>query len=597
MRLAAGGELGVGVGEEEWGSGEREVLEDFARRTGGLVDLLVARFGEPAREGGAAEPWMGIGRAAGAADGVVFSGVGRVSRGSMRDLAGWLAEVFCWGEAAYAVREAPAAEKKRRRQKAAAEPPPKSASKAASSSGGASSPPPPPGIPRPIVVAADTAPEDATARPDGKPKDPARSKSPPAAAPQEQETWRKVLTLGYGTAWGVSETADAKDAPDESATSARVARHVALENGGHFVVGVRGDPDDESDELLPASADESEAAAGRRVRARTVHVTDHADDRRPSRDMARRQRQPRNASPAPSDSAHQPPATATSDYGPRETRALRLVVYARRPFLLAMLFTTSPTPATLAHPRFYRDLHTFLSALTPLVARRSGPAVGAQRLLLARQQQDQHAGPSGGGGAGKWMAAAMLGPAGVKEREGVWDVVHDARTLCTRTTMPGIPAPGEEIEGWSRAEAVGVHAAAVEVLCGVGSGERERSLKTGRGWWVVWARMDDDEHGEHGDDHDERSDGDERDDGTVTERGDGEGELEVMESGDERTGLKRRVGREILLVRRAADAEQKGKGRVVSGWGSGGGHRLEGAKMGIGFDARRYMEGMMRFGR
>jgi hypothetical protein len=29
VKLAAGGELGIGVGEEEWGSGEREVLEDF----------------------------------------------------------------------------------------------------------------------------------------------------------------------------------------------------------------------------------------------------------------------------------------------------------------------------------------------------------------------------------------------------------------------------------------------------------------------------------------------------------------------------------------------------------------------------------------
>ena len=36
IKLANGGELGVGVGEEEWGSGEREVLEDFVRRTGWL---------------------------------------------------------------------------------------------------------------------------------------------------------------------------------------------------------------------------------------------------------------------------------------------------------------------------------------------------------------------------------------------------------------------------------------------------------------------------------------------------------------------------------------------------------------------------------
>ena len=46
LKLAAGGELGIGVGEEDWGSGEREVLEGFIGRTEGLVDLVVARFGD-----------------------------------------------------------------------------------------------------------------------------------------------------------------------------------------------------------------------------------------------------------------------------------------------------------------------------------------------------------------------------------------------------------------------------------------------------------------------------------------------------------------------------------------------------------------------
>lgn len=45
LKLSAGGELGIGVGEEEWGSGEREVLEDFIRRTSGLIDIVVSRFG------------------------------------------------------------------------------------------------------------------------------------------------------------------------------------------------------------------------------------------------------------------------------------------------------------------------------------------------------------------------------------------------------------------------------------------------------------------------------------------------------------------------------------------------------------------------
>ena len=67
-------------------------------------------------------------------------------------------------------------------------------------------------------------------------------------------------------------------------------------------------------------------------------------------------------------------------------------------------------------------------------------------------------------------------------------------------------APGGSIlpEGWSRAEALNVHSSILEIIRStrrmpgvVGeSGEREleRSVKTGRGWWVVWMRLDDESH-------------------------------------------------------------------------------------------------------
>lgn len=46
INVAASGELGVGVGEEERGSGEREVLEGLVGRIEGLVDVVVSKFGE-----------------------------------------------------------------------------------------------------------------------------------------------------------------------------------------------------------------------------------------------------------------------------------------------------------------------------------------------------------------------------------------------------------------------------------------------------------------------------------------------------------------------------------------------------------------------
>ncbi|GAB7352012.1 hypothetical protein MBLNU459_g2529t2 [Dothideomycetes sp. NU459] len=136
LKLAAGGELGFGVGEEEWGSGEREVLEGLVYETEGLVDLTVSRFGEVAaaeddgaadhlpdaslRESQAALPWLGRGHFPQAPDGVIFSGTGAVARSSIRDVSAWVQQIYTYGERAYGVRDAPhRARRKMRRQQSA----------------------------------------------------------------------------------------------------------------------------------------------------------------------------------------------------------------------------------------------------------------------------------------------------------------------------------------------------------------------------------------------------------------------------------------------------------------------------------------------
>ena len=126
LKLASGGELGMGVGEEEWGSGEREVLEDLAQRTEGLVDLVVSRFGEPATAIASddetlpeseALPWMGSLNRPIASDGVVFGGIGRVSRHSLRDVSLWMRQIYTYGEYAYGVRDNPLRERRKRRRR------------------------------------------------------------------------------------------------------------------------------------------------------------------------------------------------------------------------------------------------------------------------------------------------------------------------------------------------------------------------------------------------------------------------------------------------------------------------------------------------
>jgi len=95
IKVAACGELGMGVGEEERGSGEREVLEGLVGRIEGLVDVIVSKFGDPESGNGLSTeatkkssqratpstPWLGSGNELDAEDGVIFLGTGAVSRG------------------------------------------------------------------------------------------------------------------------------------------------------------------------------------------------------------------------------------------------------------------------------------------------------------------------------------------------------------------------------------------------------------------------------------------------------------------------------------------------------------------------------------
>ncbi|CAK4033351.1 Hypothetical predicted protein [Lecanosticta acicola] len=124
LKLSSGGELGMGVGEEEWGSGERDVLEDLTRRTDGLVDLVVSRFGEPAPTDdesvmteSEALPWLGSGSHPLASDGVIFGGINAITRPSLRNVSLWMRNIYTYGEYAYGVRDNPHRERRKRRRR------------------------------------------------------------------------------------------------------------------------------------------------------------------------------------------------------------------------------------------------------------------------------------------------------------------------------------------------------------------------------------------------------------------------------------------------------------------------------------------------
>lgn len=306
MKLAAGGELGMGVGEEEWGSGERLVLEDFVQKTDGLVDFMVSRFGEPSPlqdpkkassskepvEASDLEPWIGSGQSPSASDGIVFSGVGAISRRSLRDLSHWIESIYCYGEHAYGVRDNPTADRRKRRRRNLRPPSTdtrspdvnKSREPCAANTGSNL----PPGIPPPIVKAAETSLDKASAAVETT-NDPEANRPELLTSLGDTETWMKYLTLGYGTAWGArrgpsgdqtpaQEPSDAVETPeapmryvepqpDIDSAAEKLKTQVQHENTGYFLIGLKGDMEEEDID------DENDGGAwNNRTLLRTVHV-------------------------------------------------------------------------------------------------------------------------------------------------------------------------------------------------------------------------------------------------------------------------------------------------------------------------------------
>lgn len=227
-----GGELGIGVGEEEWGSGEREVLEDYVSRTNGLADLVVSRFGDAPSQPPTltakgtpsgkeqAEPriWLGSDQTPRPSDGVIFSGVGAISRGSLASISHWMEWIYRYGEAAYGVDENPSSGRSRKQRRARQKEVAATLSrpialkkiepKAEAQSGRTS-----PGIPPPLVVGTPPTTGDQTTEESG----------------ISAETVIKYLTLGYGSTWKIPGIS--ANASDE----ATVPANGSTENGAQDI--------------------------------------------------------------------------------------------------------------------------------------------------------------------------------------------------------------------------------------------------------------------------------------------------------------------------------------------------------------------------
>lgn len=630
VKLAGGGELGIGVGEEEWGSGEREVLEGFAGRTEGLVDLLVGRYGDipmtrlegnPNKETKAAniseipDPWLGNGETPRAQDGIVFSGIGGISKHSLITISQWMESIYMYGEAAYGIGENPASRPRNRRKRRKIDHGSSQDSRSQQTKQRGEEVHPrikspvgkapdlrrraiensatPPGIPPPLVSAVEQSLIEATAKLSAKlpPTEDGvglESTGEPDRKEQDQssmfgtEKMMKYLSLGYGSSWTLnpkgfvtersSQIFHGKDAehhedmdpsgnrsmeehlqeldPTPEVSDEEEAPYVQrLEQSiGKFLIGLSGDlentefEDQSNDETtrkrLDILGENTESAkalpSSNRIFLRTLLVKMSTTRLYPVAATGSPPTQQATSDCEAGSSRGKTSAGASVD-GPQPIvthEKVQVAVYVHQPFIFVFLFQLR-TP-NLTMPAFYRAIHHTLGPLQKSLLRSTDPERWRERMKETL-------------GLGSDSGLGEKGQATVSESNefsAIYDLIYDPDKSTVRTSIPNIPLPGSlAAEGlhqtqhqsrpitvsgswytlgipigssstesypssttlvksdWTRIEALNVHthllhtwAATRDKKAGVlyarpGEEELERTVKTSRGWWVVWMRV------------------------------------------------------------------------------------------------------------
>lgn len=605
IKIAASGELGIGVGEEDRGSGEREVLEDLVGRVEGLVDLVVSKFGdsdpddfsktgENKKEPGQHHAqWLGAGRGPGAEDGAIFLGVGALSRKSVRDITQWMEDMYTWGENAYGVVESPKAARRavtapaeqlregRRKSNAPAMqvPPNLFAPKRGTKTAGNTT------SPRQASPASKTSPRDKTTE--------GASEDAPGL-----EKYMDYLKLGYGKYWslgGDSDTSPANTQRSDPDSTIQITSK-GDDTVGHFLIGHTGeleegwieDPEDRRFAL------EHEAMNGRTmVRTLTVELESKGSagsEKNLTKVLGSHDNEL-------SSEAGGGGSRASFDNQDRnKAERLRVVVYVARPFIFTFLFTIRTE--SLAFEGLYRSLHH---------------QIGPLRKLLSRSTAYRPDRPDMG------KTAAVI-----------YDLVWDPKAITVHSTIPNIPDPADlysthDPPPWSRLEALNTHMQILNLFNATRThaSELERTCKTSRGWWIVWSRIlerlvedpagsssstvlgnrppSSPQQQQHQQDE---SSGKSSSVSNVTSSEDNILSVPSTASGASSTVLQelhQQVSKEIFLVRKASD-HAGGHSRSVSltsavGGGSGWADGASRLAQGIGVDTKRYIEGLLSLNR
>ncbi|KAL7623480.1 hypothetical protein AAE478_007162 [Parahypoxylon ruwenzoriense] len=587
IKIAACGELGVGVGEEDRGSGEREVLEGFVDRVEGLIDLIVSKFGssESAAEDDSTKDsklvdestpkWLGIGEEPGAEDGAIFLGVGALSRKSLRDITYWMEDLYIWGEGAYGVRDSPSSIRQARRPKKPSSTRTKDEGKnsvktlendsANSKQTGTKS------LPAPLVESGITSLKNAEETTDE----------------GGANRFMSYLRMGYGTHWTLSgsggneatvqdgttpgETSKKDKAPSDD--SHRPSKALSVDSG-HYLIGLLGDVEEagsvvDHDESMEQSDSLSrDVEYNSRVLLRTLTIELEGASR-PETEIAQDLGSLDNELTAEPNRRGSLNSTSHFDNQDRnKAKKVRVVVYVNKPFIYTFIFQNRTD--SLAWDGLYRSLHYQLAPLRrPLAAstayRPGRPDVGAV---------GSH----------------------------IFDLIWDPETLTVHSTIPSIPTPGQVIREntqpvWSRVEAINTHNQILNtyIATSANPSELERTCKTSRGWWIVWTRILDKEAPQPPTQLSDSSD---------TTQIPSLQYSEPVDGGDSHsrpptsTQIKWKVSKEIFLIRRAGEHTRL-RG-LSSSYAEGGGGWADGASrlaQGIGVDTKKYIEGLLNLSR
>ena len=588
IKIAACGELGVGVGEEERGSGEREVLEGFVGRVDGLVDLVVSKFGsegspresekgvsekETQRRVKPTEPWLGSGDDPTAEDGAIFLGTGALSRKSLRDISHWIEDLYRWGSQAYGIMDSPTSGRRIRGSRARSRPKqselsPPTQQSSRQTSGGRSHEESREPSPAPMNTLPPTPMDE---------QDPSNKQAPFGGGQPDVDSmgnkFVQYLKFGYGTHWSVGGTSS--KAEEHKLTKAHEPSEIVDGNAmmnstesdsipvsnqfvssldvtddsrGHYLIGLLGEVEDETDEDQINFDDDSR---NQLLSLRTLTVElEHEDESLPEIDTSLDLRNTSNNITL---------STVTDDKDLNRTKTLRVVVYVNKPFIFVLLFDIGAR--TLAFSNLYRSLHHQIGPLIkPLLNstsfRASKPDIGAN-------------------GRGDSITP-------------IYDLVWDPKLLTITSTIPNIPNPyltyskSRKQFSWTRIEALNTHMHIVNTRVTMVKGvEKERTGKTSRGWWVVWTRVPE----VYSQRNVRTSQGTSRRTSTSEQ-----GRLSAENSEP--------TGKEIILIRRASDnVGGKLSSRLMSGasssggvgWASGPGKLAQG----IGIDTKRYIDSLL----